>query len=255
MSAVAWPIGPAPVNLLPASRRVALARRRRQRTWVLVLGAYFVALLGVWAWCGLKGRIPAPTGPAESAPGSATERLVAVNAEIERVQTERNKARAEITAANRKIDAAKAVGHHADWSVLLKLLAAQGGPPNSVVALERVELKPSPAPAADNAAKAKPATPTPAQDEVPDPWGYTLTIDGLAESQVEAVLYAKRLEGLQLFESVAIVGTHPRDSTAPDSNGLHLVVFQISCTLTNAAAAAHAAPAAQKQPAGGGGAP
>jgi hypothetical protein len=54
------------------------------------------------------------------------------------------------------------------------------------------------------------------------------------------VRYAESLQGLGLFESVSIVGTRPRDSAAPDAAGLHLVNFEIRCTLSDAAAAKEA---------------
>jgi hypothetical protein len=246
MSAAVWHRAPqAPVNLLPAGRRLALKRRRRLKAWIMVLCGYAAALLGVWAWCGVGARLAAhddqQAGPGSS--GSAAQRLATVTADIDRLHNERNKVRSEVVTIHRKLDAARAVGHHADWSVLLQLLAELGGPPHTDVVLERIELRPRPAQANDPAA-GKPKSPAAAarDNEVPDPWGYSLSLDGLAGSQIDVVRFAAGLEGLQLFESVSIVGTHPRDSTAPDAPGLHLVSFQIACTLTDAGAAAHAAP-------------
>jgi Tfp pilus assembly protein PilN len=220
------------INLLPASRRMALSRRRRIRTWTMVLVAYGVAIAGVWGWWTLGRRI-------SSDEESVANQLAAVNKDIEEHRAQQAGVSGGIAAARRKLDGAKAVGHHPDWSVLLDRLADIGAPPNPVVVFERVELHPRPVPAVAQDPKLKGQT---AANEVPDCLGYALSLEGLANSQMDVFSYARSLQGLQLFESVSIEWTRPRDSIAPDAPGPHLVAFQISCTLTDAAAAAHAPP-------------
>jgi Tfp pilus assembly protein PilN len=226
-----------PINLLPAARRLALSRRRRMRGWTMILVVYGVAMASVWAWWTL-GRSAPSNGQ------STATQLAASTRDIEEHKAEQAAVSKDIAAARNKLDGAKAVGHHADWSVLLDHLAQAGAPPNPIVVFERVDLHPRPASAAAKDTKLKATGPA---DDVPDPLGYALSLEGLANSQLDVFGYAKSLQGLQLFESVSIDWTRPRDSVAPDAPGLHLVSFQISCTLTDAAAAAHApAPAPQR---------
>jgi hypothetical protein len=134
-----------------------------------------------------------------------------------------------------RLEAAKAVGHHADWSVLLDVLAGLGSPPHPRVVLERIDLRVNtpgaPAGAAPGTGAGKP------KGEVHDAEGYILTIEGIAAEQTHAVEYAKSLQALRLFEAVNMTGTRPRDSVAPDAAGLHLVNFEIRCVLNDAAAA------------------
>lgn len=255
-TAVVHPAAIAPVNLLPASRRMAITRRTRTRLWAGALSVYAVAVAAVWAWCGFGGWISALRHGPEAAPLKAREQLASVESEIEKAQAARKDVGQALVAARRRLDAAKAVGHHADWSVLLRVLGDLGAPPNPSIVLERVELRPRNEADLRPAPGAKPPLPgvkpaARAESDLPDPLGYKLEIEGLAASQVGVVRYARSLEDLRLFESVAILGTRPYDSTAPDAAGLHLFSFQIACTLTDAAAAAHAPP----NPSSKGGAP
>jgi hypothetical protein len=237
-----WHAGPV-VNLLPAGRARALASRRRLRLWTAVLCAYGLLVAGAWAWWGLGARLAAATSTA----APAAEQLRALEDSMAKCQADSTKVRAEMTAMRTKLDGARAVGHHADWSILLSMLAEQGSPPRPQIVFERVELQPrKPEAGAAQARDAKDKTK--AEPDAPDALGYTLTLEGVAGSQLDVVGYTQLLQQLNLFESVSLVGTRPRDSVAPDAPGLHLVNFQISCVLTDAAAAAHAAPAKGENP-------
>jgi hypothetical protein len=219
------------------------------RLWASALTVYAIAVAAVWAWCGLGGWLSAVGHGANSAPLNVREQLASVGSDIDKTEAARKEVGQSLASAKRKLDAAKAVGRHADWSILLRILGDLGASPSPSVVLERVELRPRNESDLRTAAGAKAplpgAKPAPrAESDLPDPLGYKLEIDGLAASQVDVVRYARGLEDLRLFESVAILGTRPYDSTAPDAAGLHLFSFRIACTLTDAAAAAHAPPQA-----------
>ncbi len=239
----------APINLLPSHRWDALRQRQRIRSWVFVVAVYGLALAGAWGCWGLRSSLGA-VAEVPQKQGTCLEQISAINGQIEKLRADRAAISTNMAEARRTLDAAMAVGHHPDWSVLLDLLTCMGAPPNPTIVFEHVELQPRLAPVAKDG-KAKPATPAPQTSEIPDQYGYSLVLEGVAVSQVDVAQFAKVLQTQKLFESVSIVGTRPRDSIAADAPGLHLVSFQINCTLTDAAAAAQTAlqtPASKKAP-------
>jgi Tfp pilus assembly protein PilN len=227
----------APINLLPSHRWDAMRQRQRIRSWAFVVAIYGLALAGAWGCWGLRTSLGTEMPQKQ---GTCLEQISTINGQIEKLRADRAVISTNMAEARRTLDAAMAVGHHPDWSVLLDLLTSMGAPPNPTIVFEHVELQPRPAPVAKDG-KAKPATPTSQTSEVPDQYGYSLVLEGVAGSQVDVAQFAKVLQTLKLFESVSIVGTRPRDSVAVDAPGLHLVSFQINCTLTDAAAAAQTA--------------
>jgi Tfp pilus assembly protein PilN len=227
----------APINLLPSHRWDALRQRQRMRSWMFVVAVYGLALAGAWGCWGLRSSLGAEMPQKQ---GTCLEQISAINGQIEKLHADRAAISTSMAEARRTLDAALAVGHHPDWSVLMDLLTAMGAPPNPTIVFEHVELQPRQAPVAKDG-KAKPVTPSPQTSEIPDQYGYSLVLEGVAGSQVDVAKFAKVLQTLKLFESVSIVGTRPRDSVAVDAPGLHLVSFQISCTLSDAAAAAQTA--------------
>ena len=220
-------------NLLPARRRHALARRRRIRAWTPILVVYGVAVAGVWGWFSFGASF------SSGRPGeSAADQLAAVNKDIDARRAQHKSVLDDIKASQRKLDGAKAVGHHPDWSVLLAKIAEVGAKPSQLVVLDSVELRARAAPA--NQDPKRPGAPAAPADTPPGAYGYTLVLDGITEKQVNVVNYAEDLQNLVLFENVAIDWTKPRDNVAPDAQvPFHLVSFQITCTLTDPAAAKH----------------
>ncbi len=240
----------APINLLPSHRWDALRRRQRVRSWTVLVGVYALALAGAWGCWGLRSSLAAGA-EAPQTQETCADKISAINTEINKLHADRAAISASMAEARRTLDAAMAVGHHPDWSVLLDLLTSMGAPPNPTIVFEHVELQPRQGPVAKDGKAKAPAT-APQASEAPDQWGYSVVLEGVAGSQVDVAQFAKVLQTLKLFESVSIVGTRPRDSIAPDAPGLHLVSFQINCTLSDAAAAAQTAlqpPAPKKAPA------
>jgi hypothetical protein len=206
------------INLLPAQRLAGQRRQRRIRVWIAPVAIYLAALGGVWFAC---------SGGSHAA--SLASEVTVTTAKIDATKKELATVSQKILATRHQLDAAKAVGNHPDWSVLLKLLANAG---EDDVVLERCELRPRNAPGTDKAGP---------KSDVQGSQGYTLTVSGIAASQTVVFRYAASLEHLQVFESVGDIATHPRDSVAVDAPGLHLISFQLTATLTDKGAAHWAA--------------
>jgi hypothetical protein len=118
------------IDLTPMSIAKTLNGRRRARAWSLGLSSYALALaVGLGAV-----MLSAPTSEG-------------VRAKVARVQTDVDGARRELaqvsgemTRLQRELDAARAVGEHPDWSIVLGLIA--GVQQGREAVLEHVRLAP-----------------------------------------------------------------------------------------------------------------
>lgn len=205
------------VNLLPAPRRIARRRRARVRAWSWIGAAYLLAVAGASAAFVLTTH---EGGPRVADVDEAVARVAARRIEVAALEKE-------LTAATRNWEAARAVGHHPDWSVLLGLLArAREGE----VVLERCELR-----ADVPSARAQPQ---------PGRRQYTLSVDGIARSQRAVPAYVLGLERLGVFESVTIIETRSRPpdtgTSAPADPAVaeDLVAFRVQATLADRASGA-----------------
>ncbi|MBY0261074.1 MAG: hypothetical protein K2Q20_01935 [Phycisphaerales bacterium] len=181
-----------PVNLLPAPRVARRAHAARIRAWSLGLSVY-AALIAVAAIIAhLPSHGPSPRLQAE---------LARLDQAAARSETDRTRLLTVINTQTRRLDAARAVGEHPDWSVLLTSIASAR---ESRAVLEQIELKrdtvsatPKPDPAV------KPAKPARAMLRTT----YTLIVTGHAATPGAVFEYARALEGLRVFDEVVVKDT------------------------------------------------
>jgi Tfp pilus assembly protein PilN len=198
------------VNLMSAPRRQRQRARRRARAWGAVCAAYALILAA-----GVAG---ATTMEGESA--AIRRDLLDGETRAQARQRELEALTQRLAAAQRAHEAAVAVGHHADWSILLGLL---GSKVDDNVVLERVSVSPQ-------RVQARRANTEPA-----DPEAYDVELMGVARSQRAVSAFVLDLEGTGLFASVTLVSTRARPGQAGE-----LVAFQISARLAPSVAAAGA---------------
>lgn len=196
------------VNLMSERRRLRLRERRRARAWGGICAAYALVLAaGVAGATTMKGQSEV-----------IRRDLVEGQSRAEARQRELETLNQRLAAAQRSHEAAVAVGHHADWSVLLRLLGAKV---DEDVVLERVGVVPQ------RAGVSRRATAEPA-----DPEAYDVEMMGVARSQRAVSAFVLDLESTGLFASVTLVSTRPR----PGQSG-ELVAFEIAASLQAAARA------------------
>lgn len=186
------------IDLTPTNIAQSLGVRRRARAWSLGLSAYAAV-----AALGLGGVI------------LGTPRTQDLRAKVARVEMDVDTARkdlaqvsGEMTRLQRELDAARAVGEHPDWSIVLSLVAkAQRG---RQVMLEHVSLAPvltKAAPAAPGKRKRQEVK----EQDPPVPIGYEVLLSGLAKTELDASRFALGLEKVGAFDRVTLVSTRARE--------------------------------------------
>lgn len=208
------------VDLIPSTRRELLRRRMRARAWIGTGCAYAVLLA-----CALAGA--AAAWPRDQETPSAA--LAAATVENEQHRSRLTEMSAEIAQKQRELAANKAVGNQPDWSILLALVAEALGPEaalreaNLVTQIEAPEPAsgtPAPPPAGPAAAQAAPAL-----DAEPRR-SFSLTISGIAKSQVTVNEVVRRLEATGLFERIVLIETKREGTEEQD-----LTAFRFRCQL------------------------
>lgn len=196
------------VNLIPAARQEHARRRARAWAWCCVCAACAIGL----AVGAASFRIVRTIDPAgiRSQIDAATARADAADLELARL-TARSRE------LSRSLEAARIVGVHPDWSVLLRAINAARG---DSVALESVELVfnpvTPPAPQPSNPAGA----PRPPRER------YTLRLRGVATGVQDVTRFVTALEALGVTERVWLKGT-----SAQTLRGVAVSGFEIECTL------------------------
>jgi hypothetical protein len=209
------------VNLIPLSRQQATARRARVRLWLCVIAASAVLAVsgGVtfrFVWSPNAGPLQSDIAIARSAAQASKDRI----AEI----------RKETAALERDQLAARTVGEHPDWSLLLRAINQLRG---DGVALQKFELhwvppEPAPAPAAaDPSAPRKPLPPAIEQ--------YTATMRGVATDMSRVMAFVGKLEQLGRGADPAASGVLDsvtlKQSRAQLDQGVTITDFEIVCGL------------------------
>jgi hypothetical protein len=185
------------IDLTPMSIAKSLNGRRRARAWSLGLSSYALALaVGLGAV-----MLSAPTSEG-------------VRAKVARVQTDVDGARRELaqvsgemTRLQRELDAARAVGEHPDWSIVLGLIA--GVQQGREAVLEHVRLAPVLPTTPNKPALRRRKADTKVQDP-PVPIGYEVLLSGLARTELDASKFALGLETVGAFDRVTLVSTRAR---------------------------------------------
>lgn len=185
------------VNLIPGARNSRRRRRARAVAWAWACTGCAAALFaGAAAFraartidpAGIRGQIDA-----------ATARADAAELELARL-TARARER------ERALDAARIVGAHPDWSVLLRAVNASRG---ESVALESVELVAAPSTGKDGPRER-----------------YVLRLRGVATGVQDVTRFVTALEALGAMEKVWL-----KDTSARQVRGVNVSGFEIECTL------------------------
>lgn len=185
------------VNFIPVPRRQVKACRTRLRRWGIGLSIHAAALLVGYGVCVSCVR------PDTSELDEQCKVLAA--------QTKASKAkvlslRRELAEAGRRLRAAQAVGRHADWGVLLALVARNVG---DEVVLARCRLESRERPGAE-AGGGKPAE------------RLVLALSGFARSQAQVSDFILRLEKTGLFDAVRLVKTGSEEFLSVKAVGFHV---------------------------------
>jgi len=188
-----------PVNLLPAPHHARRQRRLRLRAWSLGLTAYAVAIAIAAILANLPAQGHSPRLEAE---------LARLDQAAARADTDRTHLTALVYDHTRRINAARAVGEHPDWSGLLTHLARTG---QKLAVLEQLELKRETASvSAKSDPTARPASPAAASHQSKDTatiTTYALLITGHAATPGAVFEYARALENLGVFDEVTVKDT------------------------------------------------
>lgn len=197
------------INLLP-QRRVRLLHARAVARWWVVGGLAWcvVALVsgGVYS-VGLRRQTAGDGG------------AVVVAAKLEAKRAEKQSLTARVSDLRRRVDAARAVGHHADWSVLLRHLAMAR--PATLI-MEQCELR-----------RVTTTTRTPGVDGKPETVStetrQVFVIAGLAEQMSDVHAFVGRVEASGIFDRVRLGQTSV--VTSPGVGQPALTKYTIECEL------------------------
>lgn len=181
-------------NLMPPARIHRVLRRRRACLWT---GTFALAMFGA------VGAVVASATQVRSAQWAQLDADIArAQARAEAARTEARDSELAYTQAQRRIEAARAVGEHPDWSLLLRLLAVLRG--DSVV-IESITIAPADVP---DRARAPGGTPSPAR--TPGQGAYSIRMSGVAPSAWAVTQFALRLEESRVFVRVQQGDIQPR---------------------------------------------
>jgi hypothetical protein len=197
-------------------------RSRRARSWGVGLLVYAGAGVAVWTYFATSGnRLP-----------SVHADVSLATANIDKARGELKDVQARLTLAKREAEARQEVHDHPDLSILLRRLAEAAGPD---ITFERIDLRP--------VSKQVEKGPKP---DLAAPWGYTLTITGIAGTQGEVPRFAHSLEKMGLFEAVSVLSIKAREAPIIErEDGSKwqsplLFSFEVTSTLSDQGAAGRA---------------
>jgi len=224
------------INLIPAARLVKAQAARRRRVWLRFLRVYMVfAAIGAGA-CFL---------PMYAAGPSLDQELERINRRIEASTTARDKLQKEVIDLTRRIEAAKAVGEHADWSLLLDAVARRRGEGIAAVVFDSAELtllsEEKDPKSAGGTTASPPSQAKPGAAKKPERETFVLKVSGVCRTPDDALEFVHRVEELGLFDRVNL-----KDTRAQALGHMPATHFEIEMFL----AALAPAPAASSTPGG-----
>jgi len=188
------------VNLIPARRLARAGAARRKRAWWRFIRVYLIL-----AALGAGGALV----PVYAAGPSLDGEIARMNKRIEMATQKRDEIQKKNTTLAQKVGAAKAVGEHPDWSLVLDTVSRLRA---GDIALESAELSiqkqdvptkpgaPAPGPATANHTQNAPKT-KPQET-------FVLRVAGYSSAPGGVLSFIQRLEGLNLFERVSLKNTH-----------------------------------------------
>jgi Tfp pilus assembly protein PilN len=208
------------VNLIPLARVQHRRRAARLRLWMVITPVCASLLAGAYGWVRAAWS---------SDVDAIASEIAKTEAGIQATEKEDSVAKARIAELQPKYRAARAVGDQPDWGALLSLIATRLG--NDTV-LSSCSLVAS----AEPAPTTQPATPSKNPGKAVDaksrdsgrPERFTLALTGVARTQEAVSLFVSGLEGVGLFDRVAIA--EARRTAVAGQEG---VTFRVECTLSD----------------------
>ena len=192
------------VNLLSPARRERARRRMLTRRWAGGLVIYALTLGGLSMTALLSSRVQT----------SAESELASINAQLERSEAQLKTLQTQQADLRKRVNAARAVGHHANWSVLLRMIVSRRAEAmtfDEMTLAHRVEVV-----TPERKAQGK-TTPAVTQDV------YDLTLAGVTDHVRSVNAFVVALEESGLFERV-----RRGEAGAPDARGTY---FRVICTM------------------------
>jgi hypothetical protein len=189
------------INLIPAPRRLAAAKRRHLRRWIIGCLGFAVILVALCTashmiWCGEFETL-------DEGINATTEQIKGSSKAIQRLSRQ-------LADAQWKLESCLAVGKQPDWSIPLAMVAGKLG---EEVVLEQCELKPrknADGQGGDDAGSGR----------------YVFRVTGLGKTQTAVSQFVLRLEKSDLFNRVRLIKTNRQ----PFLSG-KAVQFQLECLL------------------------
>lgn len=205
-----------PINLIPIEHVRRRRQRRIARRWAIGVGLYALAVLVV---CVLI-NVPA------SADGSTTRAdLARLSQQLGRAEKDKASFEKQVAQKRSSLAAAKAVGDHPDWSILLESVArVRTGEivlESFDLATQKTEIKPSAPPSGSASSAAKPPAPSKFKTS------YTIKLIGYAPAPGSVFGYARRMEGLGVFEQVSV-----KDTRATPLGSMPSTRFEIHASIS-----------------------
>jgi len=216
-----------PINLIPAPRRQARARRARLRSWGVVLVFYTAAVLAGYAACYALKDDESEAMLRESRQASD---------DVRDCRQEMRRLGVHVAAVERELTATRAVAQHPDWSLLLAVLAKTLS--DEVVleycALTPVEEEP-PEDKDDSKDEDRPgADPNSLEAMSASLYrSFRFQVTGVAKAQTAVSRFVLRLEKIGLFDEVKMIKTSRRSFLESRAIG-----FEVEC-LMNGKEVAH----------------
>src|SRR4051812_28279267 len=182
------------INLIPAPRRAAIARRARVRRWLTGSGCYAVLLIIAYGMCMTSA------GNDVDASTAALERT---NRQIDDLTHSLSTLRPQMAEMQARLAVARHVGDQPDWSHLLAIISATL---DDEIVLSSTRLESSDT-TGNTTPGARHAAPPASQPSADSDCRLTASLQGFAKSQAAVTQFVLRLERLGLFERVEMVNS------------------------------------------------
>ncbi len=184
------------VNLIPAARRAKQLAARRHAAWGYALRVYAILLAVPCALTLVPASADAP---------SLDSSIARVDRRVESRTKDFDALRLETALLNKKLNIARSVGEHPDWSALLATIARSA---SNLAVIESLDLSITKEPYSDKPPAG--SSPTPPPRHAPRDI-ITFKLTGLAASPAGCIKFASALEKLNLFDRVLVKDTHPHE--------------------------------------------
>ncbi|MFO0830276.1 MAG: hypothetical protein U0637_00400 [Phycisphaerales bacterium] len=197
------------INLLPQKRVGAIRARAVARWWVF----------GAACWAGAAMLAAGSYSVWVSRRIGTHDNSTVISARLEAKRAEKQALTTHVTDLRKRVDAARAVGHHPDWSVMLRYLAVSRP---AGLNMDRCELK-----------RVETTTRVPGLDGKPETTSTStrlvLTISGRAEQISDVHAFVGKVEAAQVFDVVRLGETSTMPPAGPSEPAL--TKYTVLCEL------------------------